>query len=156
MLKINIISIGNKMPDWVNTGFKDYAKRLSKFSQLALIELPVAHRSKNNRLEQCKHAESLQIASKIKPSDYVIALDIHGKQHSTEDLAQYLDKLSLENSSISIIIGGPDGLDYSCFNRIDDKISLSKLTLPHPMVRVILAEQLYRTFSILNNHPYHK
>lgn len=156
MLKITIITIGNKAPDWVNQGYSEYAKRLSKYCQLNLIELPVSHRSKNISLEQAKKSESSLIASKINPQDYVIALELTGKQYSTESLAELINTISLNNSSIAIIIGGPDGLDYSAFKKIDLKLSLSNLTLPHPMVRVILAEQLYRTFSLTNNHPYHK
>lgn len=156
MIKINIITIGTKAPDWVNTGYSEYAKRLSKYCQLTLTELPVTHRSKNISLEQAKHSESTVIASKIQPQDYVIALDVMGKQYSTEDLANYLENISMNHSSIAIIIGGPDGLDYGCFKKIDHKISLSKLTLPHPMVRVLLSEQLYRAYSLINNHPYHK
>ncbi len=156
MLKINIITIGNKCPDWINQGYGEYAKRLSKYCQLSLIELPVSHRSKNINLDQSKKSESNLIASKINPQDYVIALELTGKQQSTEEIAQLITTISHHNSSIAIIIGGPDGLDYSSFNKIDLKLSLSKLTLPHPMVRVILAEQLYRAFSLCNNHPYHK
>lgn len=156
MLKINIITIGTKAPDWVNKGYQEYSKRLSKFCSLNLIELPVAHRSKNTNTSNLKLAESKAIADKISNSDYVIALDVKGKDYSTEGLAKLIDKTSLEYSSIAIIIGGPDGLDYSAFNKVDHKLSLSKLTLPHPMVRIILAEQLYRVFTLLNNHPYHK
>lgn len=144
------------MPDWVTSGYNEYAKRLSKYCKLSLIELPIAKRSKTTSIEQAKKSESITILEKINPQDYVIALEINGKTLTTEDLAERIEKISLENSSVVFLIGGPDGLDKDCVDRANSKISLSKLTLPHPLVRIVLAEQLYRAYSVLNKHPYHK
>jgi 23S rRNA (pseudouridine1915-N3)-methyltransferase len=156
MINLNIIAIGTKMPDWITDGYNEYAKRLNKYCRLTLQEIPLAKRSKTTNTEQAKQAESTLILEKIKPNDYIIALDINSKQYSTPEFANYLNKLSLQTSSIAIMIGGPDGMTKQCIEQAHDKISLSKLTLPHPLVRIILIEQLYRAYSLLDNHPYHK
>lgn len=156
MLNIHIIAIGTKMPNWVTDGYNEYAKRLSKYCRLKLTELPIAKRSKTTSTEQAKQDESKLILEHIKSSDYVIALDIFSKQHTTEELADFIEKITLETSSIAILIGGPDGMTQECIAKAQKKLSLSKLTLPHPLVRIVLAEQLYRAFSFINKHPYHK
>lgn len=144
------------MPDWVNEGFQEYSKRLSKYCKFKLIELPLATRSKNTSIEQVKNIESEALLSRIKTEEHVIALDLSGARYSTEQFAEYISKLSLVTSNISLLIGGPDGMNAECLVRANSKISLSTLTLPHPLVRIIIAEQLYRALSFLENHPYHK
>jgi len=155
-MNINIITIGTKMSDWVNTGYFDYANRLKSYCKLNLITLPLATRSQNTNPQVSKKIEGEMILDKLAENDYVIALDSKGKQFTSEDFAQYLNKLKLIAKNINILIGGPDGLSKECLLRADDKISLSNFTLPHPLVRIVLAEQLFRGFAILNNHPYHK
>lgn len=148
------------MPAWVNAAYQEYAKRISNYCKLELIEIATKpykdNNINNNKLEEAKLI--LNKINKIASKDYIIALDLSGRSFTTEELAEYFSNLSSKQSvfNITMLIGGPDGLDSSCLNKADVKISLSKLTFPHPLVRVILAEQLYRVFAFLNNHPYHK
>jgi len=155
-MNINIITIGSKMPEWVETGSADYLTRLKNYCKINLVTLNLAVRNKNTNPEESKKIEGNTLLAKINDADYVIALDSRGAQHSSEGFAEYIDKLQLINKNICILIGGPDGLSNECLQRANDKISLSKLTLPHPLVRIVLVEQLYRAFTILKHLPYHK
>ncbi|WP_188152379.1 23S rRNA (pseudouridine(1915)-N(3))-methyltransferase RlmH [Teredinibacter waterburyi] len=158
-MKIDLIAVGTKMPSWVQEGYQEYAKRLPRDLSLNLVELPLANRSKNTNVDQVKAAEGEQILSVIgSPSGNhrVIALDVLGKKLSTELLAEKMASWRMDGVNVSLLIGGPDGLSPKCLNRADEKWSLSGLTLPHPLVRIVLAEQLYRAWTILQNHPYHK
>jgi len=144
------------MPAWVQAGYADYEKRLPKEWKPKLIELDLAHRSKTKSIDQLKEQEAKQILAELSPADWVVALDVKGKALSTEQLAEGMTKWQLNARNVSILIGGPDGLSQECVNRADQRISLSAMTLPHPLVRVLLIEQLYRAWTILTNHPYHK
>ncbi len=155
-MNINIITVGSKMPEWVEVGSADYLARLKNYCKINLITLNLATRNKNTNPEESKKIEGQSILAKINNSDHVIALDSRGTQHSSESLAEYVDKLQTMPKNICIIIGGPDGLSTECLQRANDQISLSKLTLPHPLVRIVLVEQLYRAFTILKHLPYHK
>jgi len=157
-MHIKVISIGTKMPSWVNTAFKEYSKRLSSYCKFDLIEIP---NKTNKNIEQNKSEEAKLILDKINKvslKDYIIALDLSGKAYATEELANYFNNLrtNLGIFNLTILIGGSDGLAKSCLEKADFKLSLSKLTFPHSLIRVILAEQIYRVFSYLANHPYHK
>ena len=124
--------------------------------QLCLTEIPLAKRSKTKSIEQLKAAEGRAIIDAIPARSKIIALEVQGAEWSTEQLASNMqDWLSL-GDPISLLVGGPDGLAPECLDAAQQKWSLSKLTLPHPLVRVVLAEQLYRAWSLLNNHPYHR
>lgn len=155
-MRIRLLAVGQKMPAWVEAGFSEYAKRFSGDCQLQLQELAMSKRHKNMQPEQHKEKEAQTILAAIKKDDYVVVLDVLGKAISTEDLAQTMQQWQMLGQAIVIIIGGPDGLDQSVLQRADRKISLSKLTLPHPLVRVLLVEQLYRAWSINKGHPYHR
>ena len=155
-MKIHLLSVGNKMPAWVNDGYSEYAKRMPRECQLQLIELPPAIRSKNQPVQRAIEDEGQRILKAIPKNSYVVALDVKGKQHSTESLSTTLDNWLNIGSDITLIIGGADGLSDECLKKSDSKWSLSDLTFPHPLVRVVLAEQLYRAWSLLNNHPYHR
>lgn len=155
-MRIRLLAVGQKMPAWVEAGFNEYAKRFSGDCQLQLQELAMSKRHKNMQPEQHKEKEAQTILAAIKKDDYVVVLDVLGKAISTEDLAQTMQQWQMLGQAIVIIIGGPDGLDGSVLQRADRKISLSKLTLPHPLVRVLLVEQLYRAWSINKGHPYHR
>ena len=144
------------MPTWVTTGYNEYATRLSKYCKINLIELPLATARKNNNPNVAKKLESDQIIARLNKQDYIIALDLNGKEYPTEKFSEYLNNLSIKTHAVTLLIGGPDGLSDECLSLAKDKIALSQFTLPHPLVRVILVEQLYRAFSLLNNHPYHK
>lgn len=144
------------MPQWVLDGYQEYAKRLPRDLQPRLVELNLATRSKTSNSTKAKIDEAHAIFASIGERDYVIALDVLGKSISTSGLSSKLASWQMEGHSVNILIGGPDGLDQSCLDRANEKWSLSALTLPHPLVRVVLIEQIYRAWTILQNHPYHK
>ncbi|MBP9722086.1 MAG: 23S rRNA (pseudouridine(1915)-N(3))-methyltransferase RlmH [Gammaproteobacteria bacterium] len=155
-MNINIITIGTKMPDWVDSAYSEYAQRLQSFCRLNLITLPLGKRTKTSNPEDAKKQESKAILDKLTQSDYLVLLDSRGRQFSSEGFAEYINNLRVTSKNIYLVIGGPDGFATDCYHRANDQISLSKLTLPHPIARVVLTEQLYRAFAILNHHPYHK
>ncbi len=143
------------MPDWVYQGCSEYSKRLPREFNFEIVELPLGHRNKNNA-EQAVLAEGQAMNRAIGDADRVVALDLTGKPWSTEQLAKQLGEWQLSGDNFSLLIGGPDGLAKDCLARADLRWSLSPLTLPHPLVRVLLVEQLYRAWSINANHPYHR
>ncbi|MCL4104428.1 UNVERIFIED_CONTAM: hypothetical protein GTU68_047390 [Idotea baltica] len=119
-------------------------------------EVPLAKRGRDNNVEKLREREGELILKAIPPGDRVIALDVQGKSQTTEELAVQLKTWQMSGDNYSLIIGGPDGLSPACLARADSRWSLSKLTLPHPLVRILLAEQLYRAWTITVNHPYHR
>lgn len=153
---IQLISIGKGLPDWINTGFNKYAKRLSQNIQLKLIELPLPKRTKNISIEKLKSEEATLILEQIPDKQFTITLDERGKLFKTQQLAENLSKWNEQYQNISIIIGGPDGLDQKIRDRADLIWSLSPLTLPHGLVRILTAEQIYRAYSLMTGHPYHR
>jgi len=155
-VRFSIIAVGEKMPDWVTDACQEYAKRLQGSFQVKLIELPLAKRTKNADTTKVIRDESSAIANAIPAGDTVIALDLRGKHWSTEDLSHKIANWQMMGDQVSFLIGGPDGFDERCLSRAQECWALSKLTLPHPVVRIVLYEQLYRAWSILNHHPYHR
>jgi 23S rRNA (pseudouridine1915-N3)-methyltransferase len=153
---ITVIAVGTKMPAWVQTGCQEYIKRLPRDWQFKFIEQPIGPRSKNSSTQAAIAKEGQKMLAAIDPKDFVIALEVQGNDWTTEKLATHIGRWRDEGHNITILIGGPDGLALPCVQRANISWSLSKLTLPHPLVRVLLAEQIYRAFSILQNHPYHK
>lgn len=144
------------MPKWVSTGFQEYAKRLSASINLELIEIPLPKRAKHTDIKPLMEREGKRMLAQITANDHVIALDVLGKQWNTQELAKQLQHWRELARDICLLIGGPEGLAQSCLEKADEQWSLSKLTLPHPLVRVLLAEQLYRAWSIICGHPYHR
>ncbi len=155
-MRISIITIGTRMPDWVNQGVDEYARRMPRELRMEWKELPLAARGKGTSPEQLKDREGEQILKAIPAGDRVIALDVRGKSLSTAQLAQQISDWQMSGDNYSLLIGGPDGLSEACLQRAERRWSLSDLTLPHPLVRVLLAEQLYRAWTITVNHPYHR
>lgn len=155
-MRIKVLAVGTKMPKWVNEGVAEYAKRLPKAWQFKFVELPIGHRPKGQAVEKAIEAEADSILEKIEPNEFVVALAVEGKAWSTEELAHNMADWQMQGHNICLLIGGPDGLSPRCMARANSRWSLSKLTLPHPLVRTVLAEQLYRAWTINNNHPYHK
>jgi 23S rRNA (pseudouridine1915-N3)-methyltransferase len=153
---IRLIAVGNKMPDWVETGFQEYAKRLPAGYTLKLIEISPEKRSKQSDIKRITEKEGEKILALLKPENLIIALDIPGQRWSTEQLAKSLHNWHAESQNVDLLVGGPDGLSPACLQKARLKWSLSPLTLPHPLVRIIVAEQIYRAFSIIQNHPYHR
>ncbi len=155
-MKIQLVAIGDKMPVWVKQAFADYQKRLYAYCQFSLVEIPAKKRGKAVNTEKVLQQEAELMLAKVSNRDYCIALDVGGKTLSTRQLAQQLEQLQPQGQNLSILIGGPEGFASSCLQRANVQWSLSALTFPHPLVRVILAEQLYRGFSLLAHHPYHR
>ena len=155
-MKIRLLAVGSKMPDWVTTGYEDYAKRLTDDVRLELVEIPAGKRGKNADLVRLTEKEGEAQMAAIPPQDFVVALEVGGRALSTEDLSQILGRWLQEGRNISLLIGGPEGLSPAARARADMQWSLSRLTLPHPMVRVLLAEQIYRAWTLLKGHPYHR
>lgn len=149
-MRITVIAVGTRMPAWVGEGVAEYTKRLPREWKLVWCEIPLAKRGKNAT------AEGEQMLKLVSAGERVVALDVPGKRLSTQELARQLGSWQMSGDNYSILIGGPDGLSPACLARADLCWSLSDLTLPHPLVRVLLAEQLYRAWTITVNHPYHR
>ncbi len=155
-MHIDLICIGKKMPAWVETGFNDYSKRLPASCRLNLIEIPLRKRTKNADLLRLQDKECEQMLSKVARGAYVIALDEGGRSWNSLQLADQLAHWMQTYSTVALLVGSPEGLAKPCLQKAQQHWSLSPLTLPHPLVRIIVAEQLYRAWSLLNNHPYHR
>lgn len=144
------------MPAWVEQGVAEYSKRLPADCGLEIVEIAPGHRAKNTPKEKAMKQEADALIKAIRPQDHVVALDVKGKPWSTEKLAEHLGDWRMQGGDVALIIGGPDGLAPEVLSLAKQRWSLSALTLPHPLVRVLLAEQLYRAWTILQGHPYHK
>ncbi|NKN34405.1 23S rRNA (pseudouridine(1915)-N(3))-methyltransferase RlmH [Marichromatium bheemlicum] len=155
-MRIQLISVGRRMPDWVEQGYAEYARRLPPECALQLHEIEPARRVKNGSVARYKDEEAERIFKAIPKGAAVIALDGSGEAWSTERLAQTLEDWLADGRDRALLVGGPDGLDPRCLARAEQRWSLSRLTFPHPLVRVILAEQLYRAWSLTRGHPYHR
>ncbi|WP_207063863.1 23S rRNA (pseudouridine(1915)-N(3))-methyltransferase RlmH [Motiliproteus sp. SC1-56] len=155
-MRIKLITLGTRMPSWVTEGYQEYAKRFGSGVTLELQELALGHRGKGSDPARAIQREGDQMLAAIPKGDLVVVLDVKGRPWSTEQLADKLAGWQMDGSDLSLLVGGPDGLDPRCLARADQRWSLSALTLPHPLVRVLLAEQLYRAWTLLQGHPYHK
>ena len=155
-MRIKFIVVGKKMPSWVQAGYQEYARRLPRELQLELIEIPLAHRGKNADIPRLLNKEGEMMMTAIKPSDFAVSLDVTGKDWTTPDLAKQLSSWQSLGSDVCLLVGGPDGLSAQCSARAQQHWSLSKLTFPHPLVRVVVAEALYRAWSVNAGHPYHR
>lgn len=155
-MQINLIAVGQKMPAWVEAGYADYAARLKADISLHLTEIPLHKRSDKNQIAAARQKEDGQILEQLAQADYVVTLDVAGKQHSSEALAQRLQAWQARARQMALVIGGPEGLGGAVKAKADESWSLGMLTLPHPLVRIVVAEALYRAWSINQNHPYHR
>ena len=155
-MQIHLITVGNRMPSWVKTGYDEYAKRLPRECELVLKEIPLAQRGKNCDITRLISEEGERMRAAIPAQAQVVALEVTGKSWSTPELASAMKRWLENGRPVALLVGGPDGLDASVKAKASEYWSLSALTFPHPLVRIILAEQLYRAWSILNNHPYHR
>ena len=155
-MKIKLLAVGTKMPTWVTQGYDEYARRMPSDMQLQLHEIGLGFRGKGADVQRAIVKEGEQMLASIPAQDQVIALDVLGTSWSTEQLAKQCGDWRMGGRNVTLLVGGPDGLSSGCVARADQRWSLSALTLPHPLVRVLLAEQIYRAWSLLNNHPYHK
>lgn len=155
-MEFNIVSLGNKPPSWIDTGIKEYQGRLRRPWQLKFINLESSVKKKKSTKLSLIEQEGMAILEAIPKNSALVCLDEKGKNLTTYDLAEKVNKLSLQYSKFTFVIGGADGLDRSCLEKSDLVWSLSNLTLPHQMVKLMVTEQIYRLWSLDNNHPYHR
>jgi 23S rRNA (pseudouridine1915-N3)-methyltransferase len=155
-MQLLVAAVGQRMPAWVQQAWAEYAGRFPRGLSLDLREIPLAKRSRNAVTDKLRAAEGRALLAAV-PAEYrVVALDERGRQWSTAELAGQLENWMRDERGVSFLVGGPDGLAEECRERAQDVWALGRLTLPHPMVRAILAEQLYRAWTITQNHPYHR
>lgn len=155
-MRIHLIAVGTKMPAWVEQGYLEYAKRLPSECGLILHEIPAGKRGKNADIARLTRQEGEKMTTSIPKGARVIALEVGGKPWSTEQLSDRLKSWMGEGREVALLVGGPEGLEPGLSASADEYWSLSSLTLPHPLVRIVLAEQIYRAWSILKGHPYHR
>lgn len=155
-LKLLILAVGHKMPAWVNQGFGEYAKRMPRESRIELVEIKPEKRVGGKTREQVYEAERSRIEAALPVDCERVVLDEHGKDWSTLELADELKEWMRGGRDVAFVIGGADGLHPEVKRRANRLWSLSRLTLPHGLVRVVLAEQLYRAVTVIQNHPYHR
>lgn len=155
-MKIHIIAVGTRMPAWVSQAFTEYAKRMPAHCRLVLHEVVAARRGKGADIERLMKDEGAKMMASIPRGAQVLALERTGQSIDTEQLAQMLETQLASGQDWAFLIGGPEGLSRECLARAQGHLSLSQLTLVHPLVRVLLAEQLYRAWTIVNGQPYHR
>jgi 23S rRNA (pseudouridine1915-N3)-methyltransferase len=155
-MRIRLLTITHKSPSWIQEGYLEYAKRMPPTCSLELIEIPAEKRGNNVDVARVTEREGEKMLARIHPQHRVIALDVKGKQFSTEELAARLGEWQQDGRHIDLLIGGPEGLAPACLQKAEEKWSLSLLTFPHIIVKLIVAEQLYRAWTILAHHPYHR
>lgn len=144
------------MPAWVNEGFREYARRMPRECTLKLNEISSGQRSRSKSPAMAREDEGRRILAAIPGGNQVIALDVGGRSWSTQMLAEQMQKWMQGGRNLSLLVGGPDGLSLDCLQRAEQRWSLSDLTMPHTLVRVLLAEQLYRAWTVISGHPYHR
>ena len=144
------------MPGWVTQGVDEYLRRMPSECQVKIIELPLGQRVKSKNIKQAMLQEEKSILAAIPNNTLVIAMEVKAKIWSTELLSEKMQDWMQSGKDVALLVGGPDGMTQACINKAVDKWSLSNLTLPHPLVRIVLAEQLYRGLMVIKNHPYHK
>jgi len=154
-MKISLVAVGKKTPEWIHSGINHYQKQLPKTMNFRIVEIEAQSR-KLKDIQKIKNTEGNLLIDACVGSNVVIAFDEKGTQKSTKDLAKYLKKWQQNGDNISFLIGGADGLSDECKSNANNVWSLSKLTLPHLMARLMVVEQLYRANSLLINHPYHR
>lgn len=155
-MKINLLTIGKKLPSWINQGVSTYLERLPKEFAIELNEIAAVKAHKGMTAELLIKQESDRLLASIPLNHFVIALDRSGEQVSTTELARKIVQWQLDNRSLCFLIGGAEGLSRDCLNAAHWCWSLSKLTFPHPIARLLVAEQIYRAWSIIRHHPYHR
>ena len=155
-MRLKVVAVGTRLPDWQQQGFREYARRLPRELRIELVEIAAAARAKSTPAARAVDKESERMLSALGANDYVVALERGGIQYDTESLAGLLETWLGQGRDVALLIGGAGGLSEACRQRSDLHWSLSELTFPHGMVRMMVAEQLYRAWSILRNHPYHR
>jgi 23S rRNA (pseudouridine1915-N3)-methyltransferase len=154
-MKVRLLAVGSRVPDWVEEGFDAYASRLPRENALVLEAVPASKRRAAER-DRAVAEEGERLLSRLKPRDLVIALDERGSPWSTVELSDRLQAWRRNGRDVALLVGGPDGLHSRCLERAEAHWSLSALTLPHGLVRVLVAEQIYRAWTLITGHPYHR
>lgn len=155
-MRIHLVAVGTRMPAWVTQGYGEYAKRLPAECALILHEIAAGKRGKHADIARLRRQEGEKMAAAIPKGARVVALEVTGKAWSTEQLAGRVASWMGEGRDVALLVGGPEGIEASLSASADERWSLSALTLPHPLVRIVVAEQLYRAWSLLKGHPYHR
>jgi 23S rRNA (pseudouridine1915-N3)-methyltransferase len=155
-MQIHIIAVGDRMPAWVDAAYGEYARRLPRECRLVLHEIPAGRRTRNADLGRLTRDEGARQLAAVPDGCRVVALDVAGRALDSGELATRLARQMGEGRDLALLIGGPEGLAPDCLAAAEERWSLSRLTLAHPVVRVVLAEQLYRAWSIISHHPYHR
>jgi len=155
-VKARLIAVGERAPDWVASGFSDYQKRLSHWLPLELVEVPAGIRGKGRDAARATADEGGRVIAALPKSAFVVTLDGRGKPYSSEQLAQRVEAWRQQGRDLAFLIGGPEGHSPDVIAAADESWALGPLTLPHMLVRLVVAEQLYRACSLLANHPYHR
>lgn len=155
-MHIRLLAVGDRQPSWVDTAFETYVQRFPRQWQFRLDLIATAPRPKNSDTEPAKNSEGQKVLAKIRAPECVVVLDERGEEFSSEELAARLDDWQSAGRDLAFVIGGPDGVSADCMDRADLRWSLSRLTLPHGLARIIFAEQLYRAWTLTTGHPYHR
>jgi 23S rRNA (pseudouridine1915-N3)-methyltransferase len=155
-MKVRLIAVGSRMPAWVRQAYDDYIARLHPTVRVALTEIEPGVRSAGRLPQKAIETEGRRLLAALRKGEFVVALDERGTQMSTRELAAWLAARQRDGADLAFLIGGPDGYAPEVLARSDFRWALSRLTLPHALVRVVLAEQLYRAHALLANHPYHR
>ena len=155
-MHLTLYAVGNKMPSWVTEGFNEYSRRFPRDMSFNLVEISPGKRGKNADIARILEKEGEQLLAAIPKGNRIVTLEVEGKPWTTPVLAQQLERWQLDGRDVALLVGGPEGLSPACIQASEQKWSLSPLTLPHPMVRIVVAESLYRAWSVNNNHPYHR
>ncbi|MDB6084236.1 MAG: rlmH [Gammaproteobacteria bacterium] len=155
-MKCRLIAAGTRLPDWINEGFREYQKRLRSPLVLELVEIPTPKRRAGDDPQRAIAREGESMLAAVRQEEYVVALEVDAKSMSTAEVSSWLAERLRDARPLALLIGGPDGLSSACRARANRSWSLSPLTLPHGLVRVVLAEQIYRAMSLLAGHPYHR
>jgi 23S rRNA (pseudouridine1915-N3)-methyltransferase len=154
-VKLTLLSVGDKLPGWANTAVAEYLKRMPREARVELVAVKPDKRA-GQSADSIKANEAARLLDKLPAGNLLVAMDEHGREVSTRELADLMARWMADGRDVALLIGGADGLAPSLLEKAEVKLSLSRLTLPHALARVLLAEQLYRAVSLLNNHPYHR
>ncbi len=155
-MKLVIIAVGTRLPGWADTAFAEFASRMPREAAISLVEIKAEPRTNGKPAATLMALEAARIEAAIPPRARIVVLDEHGDDLTTRELAQRMSRWREDGQDVAFLIGGPDGLDAALKQRAREAIRLSSMTLPHALARVLLAEQLYRAWSVLHNHPYHR
>jgi 23S rRNA (pseudouridine1915-N3)-methyltransferase len=154
-MRLRVLAVGQKMPAWIDQGVDEYARRLPKGVTVEWLSIAPAKRGTES-IERYQQIEAESIRAKLTAEDYLVALHARGREITTETISERLTQWQMGANRVCIVIGGPDGLHPSLLDTAQEQWSFGRITLPHPLVRVILSEQLYRAWSIQAGHPYHR